>query len=146
MNGAAHPHQLRLNARENSYPNRRVEQEAIANIDQEVFERVRDYESIIVAASTEFLAEQKVHLDSAYEVAKMLDTEIRRPLGSGASSAEVIARYEDLRRRSESVKAALHAADVAAEYHEKRTDDPYAAMCAMWDRFPILRPHLGSSK
>lgn len=146
MNYAAHPHELRLKAREATYPNLLAERQALTEIDSEVFAKVREYEALIVAASAEYLAEQKVHVDSAYEVAKMLDVEVRRPLESGSSSTETVNRYEELRRLGERVKAALRAADDNAEYHEKRTADPYGAMCETWDRWPILRPHLGTSR
>ncbi len=140
MDYAAHPHHIREMAREATYPNSEVERRTVQEIDREVFARVWSYERWAFDNCQAFLSEQKSHVQAAAELMADIKADVRSALLSGEPAEEVAERFEALRQKVELTKAKLRRAAETSRYHEERVADPYAAMCKMWDRFPVLRP------
>ncbi|PWC03068.1 hypothetical protein [Agromyces badenianii] len=138
-----HPDDARVHVRSQTYPNTETEREAIAAVDSAVFDKVRLYESQIVATAQHFLDSSTVHTGAADELVTALAEDIRYPLKDGARpTPELAARYQELRRDAEHAIAALEAAEAEAEWQGDRARDPAAAYSELMNRWKILRPTL----
>jgi hypothetical protein len=135
------PDAARVAARIQTYPNSQEEQAAIANIDEQVFERVRAYEQILADNAAVFHEEAAVHLQAADEIATALRREIRFSLDEGSVNAEGEAaeRYNALRLMAESAIAALERADREAAWRIPGLQEPYEAFDALMAKWPLLR-------
>lgn len=140
---AIHPHDARIAAREVAYPNRAAEDEAVRAIDEQVFDRVRDFENSAAEEAAILLQKQRKHETQATEVLEQLRSEVRLPLMRGAMpTAELAKKYERLRLAAEQAKRSLESADAQTAFQAKTAADPYGAISELWKKYPLLRPNL----
>lgn len=136
-----HPHDLRIQARTQTYPNAATEAEVTRAIDAAVFDRVRTYEQSIAQAVDEFVAQKETDLAAATELRAAIREEVEYPLLDGERpTPQMAARYDDLRRSAEVAISELERAASEAEFHLGRANDPYAAYTDLMTRWPMIRP------
>ena len=138
-----HPHDLRVQAREQTYPNAAAEAEVTRAIDDAVFSRVRAYEQSIAQAVDEFVAEKETDLAAAMGLQYAVREEIEYPLLDGERpTPEMARRYDDLRRSIEFAISELERAASEAEWHLVRANDPYATWVGLLTKWPTIRPSI----
>jgi hypothetical protein len=142
---APHPEDVRVNARLASYPNETVERQTIQEVDQAVWARTRDYEQYLIAASRKAREDAQVDTTAAQETIDALQSEIRwgldRPIGEVQNNiGDLAARYKQLQGVAAQVIAALERADRTEAFWAEKLADPSAALSALWEKFPMIRP------
>jgi len=133
------PHEARLAAREYPYPNVMAEREAHREIDRAVFDRVRQYERLLVERAEEFKGASKDRVSASLDVIERIRVEVLEPIRNGAPlTPELAQRYEVLAQQAGEARAAV----AESEWHEKRCADPYGDYENVMSKWPILRPSL----
>lgn len=137
------PHQVRIDVRERQYPNTLAEREAVREIDDAVFDRVRLFEKISVESAQKHKAEAQERVNASLALIEQLRAEIAEPLRRGEPlTPELAQRYEALANEAGQARANLSRAIAESEWHENRCRDPYAEYIRIMDAWPILRPAL----
>jgi len=137
----ANPHQLRVAARQNAYPNQATETAVVSAVDEAVWAHVRQYERMTVEQSRRMIAERKADEANAVDAITALRTEVVRPLKDGATpNADFAKQFQQHRLQAESVKASLRRAQADAESLIERNSDVYGSLVKVWEKYPMLRP------
>lgn len=138
-----HPHQARLDARDYPYQNVMAEREALRAIDNAVFDRVHQFEKVIVARAEEHKVTSRERVKASLDVIAQLRSEVIEPLRNGAAlTPDLAKRYEDLAFKAGKARAALSRSIAESEWHERRCEDPYTAYSNVMSMWPVLRPSL----
>ena len=135
------PHDMRLAARANAYPNQATERQVIRDVDKLVFDKVRKYESVVARSADAFVER---FLEPARDAADLV-ADFRDDLRAGLvadelrATPEVAKRYESLRRAAETRARELRDAARHARWRADRCEDPYADYVQLIRTFPALQ-------
>jgi hypothetical protein len=140
-----HPEEVRIAVRYQNFPNQEIEREIIQQTDRAVFERVHDYEQMLVGQIQTLRQEADVDLTAGNETISALQSEVRWALEVPTGELQndlpaIAARYKTLRATAEKVIAALEKADRDEQALAARCADPHKSLNELWTRWPILRP------
>jgi hypothetical protein len=131
--------EIRQAARLAKYDNRIEEDENIARVDREVWDRVQVFEEAVVGAA-------RAHVDKFSAMparADSVETEIRRTIRFAAESGEEVdsafaLKFENLRREAERLANSLEIAERDAAFHIDRCQDVYGTYQRFIAKWPEL--------
>jgi uncharacterized protein YoaH (UPF0181 family) len=138
------PHEARITVRLLAYPNREAEEKAIREVDDVVFDKVRQVENNAVERAHRFMDAGRRSVTAASAVANEIE-ELREEIArrQGPLDPDMAERYEIMKGKAKAARQQLNRHSLEAEYHAKTLADPYAAYIRMTDRFTMLRPDVG---
>lgn len=130
---------IRLEARNATYPNTAAEVKAVTELEQEIDAKVREHEAQLVnVAEAAYASGERVMQDSdaLRDDMNTLLTDLER---AGAHpTAGLAARYETLRKRMESRIAELHRVEADAAFHAAKVTDPYGSLQELRRKYPQI--------
>ncbi|MGV8881134.1 MAG: hypothetical protein ACOH19_03190 [Rhodoglobus sp.] len=134
-------HDERERFHSSTYRNQIEEKETLARVDKAFFEKVREYENLVVADAEAFSHDSIEHLEASTEIVSALRDDITRALKTDTAvpDEELARRFVLLRADAEKAIALLESALRASEFHAARCADPQKAHRELLNRFPGIR-------
>jgi len=139
--GLPNPHDERLIVRNGTYPNAEAEREAVAQVDNAVWDLVRPFERLAIDAAQKFDDTARANVTEAATTADALYADITYALQKQvAMPTQATAReLENLRGEARKLIAALERAEQDADWHIDRLSDISTAHREFLEKWPILK-------
>lgn len=130
--------EIRLEARQATYPNSEAERQAVFENEQRVYQAVALHEDNLVnLAEATLNSAEPVFIRTDALVNDLWD--LRGELENGANaSPQVAARFETLRKAAEAEIRALNAVERAANFQAEKVSDPYGSLDALRKKYPAI--------
>jgi hypothetical protein len=133
------PHAARVSVRLAQYPNHEVERRSIQSVDEQVFDRVRAYEQLMVQGARAFEERTtQVRRDAADVAVELADMTREIESGELELNGETAERWDKLRLRAEQAAKRLRSTLAESRFHAARTADPYGQFVSLIRRYPAL--------
>jgi len=138
-----HPQEVRAAVRLADTQYGSVSPGRIASVDEQVWKATRIFEDHLAGQAASLFEDAGEARKSAREVVSDLQTQLQSPLGEGEQPNQKLAEnYETLRARALAARSKLVRAIEDAEWLAQKSDDPFDALCKVWDKYPTLRPEI----
>jgi len=134
------PHEARLAARTAKYDNTADERANVERVDQEVFERVSEFERGVVESARAHADKGDSLAQEAITVLADIHTRFRAVAESDEVRPDTLREFNRLRAQAEAMADSLDVAERAAGFHVNRLSDVYGSWLALVQKYPVLKP------
>lgn len=132
---------IRSAARDQTYPNQKVEKESIRAVDDQIFAEVRRYEKDIVAGGNALVKTISERRREVETLTATIQSAMTEPLGRASFTDEPVdvaagvRQYNVLAQQAKDALASLERLEESAEWQAERLTDPYSSLVELRRKF-----------